>query len=261
VFRIIGAIVGYVIYGFIGAILGFFVGGLVGRVLTLGPGGANPFTLAQRQAVFLETLFVLTGRLAKADGQVSQHEIDHTEHFMRQLGMTAEHRQQAIAWFKQGADPAFDVAGACQHFLAACGHTRSLKQTLLVYLISSALADGHLHPAEDALLVEIAGRLGFDETSLRHLLEMVVNQARFGAGQASQAGAAEALDNAYKALGVTPDSSDAEVKRAYRKLMSQNHPDKLIGQGMPEDMVALATEQAKEIQLAYDLITRSRAAG
>ena len=67
-----------------------------------------------------------------------------------------------------------------------------------------------------------------------------------------------ALDDAYKALGVTKESSDAEIKRAYRKLISQYHPDKLMGQGLPEDMVAMATEQAKEIQLAYDLIKKSR---
>ncbi|MBA4383070.1 MAG: co-chaperone DjlA, partial [Sideroxydans sp.] len=69
---------------------------------------------------------------------------------------------------------------------------------------------------------------------------------------------AESLDDAYKALGVTKDSSDAEIKRAYRKLMSQYHPDKLMGQGMPEDMIKMATEQAKDIQLAYDLIKKTR---
>ena len=57
---------------------------------------------------------------------------------------------------------------------------------------------------------------------------------------------------------MSKDSTDAEVKRAYRKLMSQYHPDKLIGQGMPEDMIAMATEQSKEIQVAYDLIKKSR---
>jgi DnaJ like chaperone protein len=69
---------------------------------------------------------------------------------------------------------------------------------------------------------------------------------------------AVALGDAYKALGVTKDSTDAEIKRAYRKLMSQYHPDKLMGQGVPEDMIAMATEQAKEIQLAHDLIKKSR---
>ena len=66
------------------------------------------------------------------------------------------------------------------------------------------------------------------------------------------------MDDAYKALGVSADSTDQEVKKAYRKLISQYHPDKLMGQGVPEDMIKVATEQAKEVQLAYDLISKSR---
>ena len=73
-----------------------------------------------------------------------------------------------------------------------------------------------------------------------------------------QVDSAAALDDAYKALGVDKDSTDAEVKRAYRKLMSKYHPDKLMGQGLPEDMIKVATEQAKEIQLAYDLVCKQR---
>ena len=210
---------------------------------------------ALRQTVFLETVFVSMGKLAKADGHVSQQEIDHVEAFMQKLGMTTEHRQQAIVLFRQGADPAFDIAPAYQRFMSVCGHTKHLKQVLLVYLIVMALADGHFHPAEEALLADIASRLGYDRAAFRQLLDMVLNQSHFSGGQTVSA---SALDDAYKALGVTRDSTDAEIKRAYRKLMSQYHPDKLIGQGLPEDMIAMATEQAKEIQLAHDLIKKHR---
>ena len=84
---------------------------------------------------------------------------------------------------------------------------------------------------------------------------MLLNQSRFSGAETHSA---SALDNAYKALGVTSESSDQEIKRAYRKLMSQYHPDKLMGQGVPPDMIAVATEQAKEIQLAHDLIKKVR---
>jgi DnaJ like chaperone protein len=254
-FKLIGFIAGFYFFGFFGALFGLFAGSFIDRMLAYGPGGINPLQNSLRQAVFLETVFISMGKLAKADGHVSQYEIDHVEQFMQKLGMTEMHRQQAIALFKQGADPAFDIGPAYQRFMSVCGNTRHLKQVLLAYLIVMAHADGNFHPAEEALLTGIAGRLGYDHAEFRQILEMVQNQSHFAGGQA---GSASALDDAYKALGVSSDSTDAEIKRAYRKLMSQYHPDKLIGQGMPEDMVAMATEQAKEIQLAHDLIRKHR---
>jgi len=254
-FKIIGVVAGYYFFGLFGALFGLFVGSFIDRVRAYGSGGMNPLQNALRQAVFIETVFILMGKLAKADGQVSQDEIAHAEQFMQKLGMTAQHRQQAIAWFKQGADAAFDIEPTLMRFMAVCGHTKNLKEVLLAYLIVMALADGQYHPAEEALLTDIAGRLGYGPVAFRQMLDMVRNQSHFAGAQAN---AETALDDAYKALGVTKDSSDAEIKRAYRKLMSQYHPDKLMGQGVPEDMIAMATEQAKDIQLAHDLIKKSR---
>jgi len=254
-FKLIGVIAGYYFFGFFGGLFGLIVGAFFDRMRAYGSGGMNPLRNALRQAVFLETVFISMGKLAKADGQVSQDEIAHVEQFMQKLGMTAEHRVQAIALFKRGADPVFDIEPTVKKFMAVCGHTKDLKQMLLVYLIVTALADGHFHPAEEALLADIAAHLGYDQAAFKHLMDMVLNQSHFAGGQANTAAA---LDDAYKALGVTKDSTDQEIKRAYRKLISQYHPDKLIGQGMPEDMIAMATEQAKEIQLAHDLIKKSR---
>jgi DnaJ like chaperone protein len=254
-FKLIGFIAGYYFLGFFGALVGLFIGSFVDRMMAYGAGAINPLQNTLRQTVFLETLFISMGKLAKADGHVSQHEIDHVEQFMQKLGMTAEHRQQAIALFKQGADPAFDIAPTYDRFMSVCGHTRHLKQVLLVYLIVMGLADGNLYPAEEAFLAGIAARLGYGQAEFRRMLDMVLNQSHFSGGQDTTA---TALDDAYKALGVSRDSSDAEIKRAYRKLMSQYHPDKLMGQGLPDDMIVMATEQAKEIQLAYELVKKSR---
>jgi len=254
-FKFIGVIAGFFWFGFIGSILGYIVGAFIDRARNLGAGGINPLTNALRPAVFLETLFILMGKLSKADGHISQDEIDHVERFIQKLGMTTEHRAQAIAWFKKGADQAFEIEPTYQRFMSVCGHTKDLKQVLLVYLIVMAMADGHLHPAEEALLTELASHLGYGTAAFKQLMDMVLKQSHFGGPRPNPA---EELDDAYKALGVAKESSDQEIKRAYRKLMSQYHPDKLMGQGVPEDMIAVATEQAKEIQLAYDLIKKSR---
>jgi len=254
-FKIIGIFLGYYFLGIFGAILGYIVGSFIDRYRAYGAGAINPLTSAQRQTVFIETVFILMGKLAKADGRISQDEVSHVENFMAKMGMSSEHRRLAIALFKQGAEPGFDVEPKLNEFMAVCGHTNSLKQMLLVYLIVMALSDGVLNAAEEGMLKSFASHLGYDQLAFRQLLDMVLSQSHFAGGQATSA---DALDEAYKALGVTKESSDQEVKRAYRKLMSQYHPDKLMGQGVPQDMINMATAQTQEIQTAYELIRKSR---
>ena len=254
-FKLVCALLGFYFFGFFGSLIGYFLGGIVDRSRAYGIGGINPLSSGHRQKVFLETVFILQGKLAKADGHISKQEIAHVEQFFQKLGMSAEHKQNAITLFKQGSVPDFDIDPALREFMAVCGNTHHLRQMLLVYLIVMALSDGSIVSSEERLLISIAHHLGYDEAAFRHMLDMVLNQSHFAGGQATSA---TALEDAYKALGVSKDSTDQEIKHAYRKLMSQYHPDKLMGQGLPEDMIAVATEQAKEVQVAYDLITKNR---
>lgn len=256
-FKLIGTVIGFYLLGFLGAIIGFFIGSGIDRNIAYGTGGINPLSHALRQSVFIETLFLLKGKLAKADGHISQDEVDHTEQIIQQLGMSAEHRKIAIDLFKKGSSLDFDIGPQLNKFVQVCGNTNNLKQVLLVYLIVLALADGQIDSTEETMLSDIALHLGYSQEAFRQLLVMVTNQSHF-AGTSGQATSPSALEDAYKALGVSKESSDQEVKRAYRKLMSQYHPDKLMGQGLPKDMIDVATKQAQEVQVAYDLITKSR---
>jgi len=255
-FKYVGLVLGYWALGFFGALLGFFIGGSIDRARELGVGGINPLTTKQRQHIFLETVFILMGKLAKADGHISKQEVNHVEDFIKKAGMTAEHRKEAIRLFKQGAEANFDIDETLDRFMQNCGHTLHLRQTLLMYVTVISLADGKLDPAEREVLEYIATRIGYSQAEFKHILDSVLNQANFSRHQTDPVAA---LDDAYKVLGVSKQSTDQEIKRAYRKLMSQHHPDKLMGQGVPEDMIKVATEKAKEIQLAYDLIKKSRA--
>ena len=101
-YKIIGVIIGFYVLGIIGAFLGFFFGSFLDRFKAYGAAGVNPLSAGKRQAVFLETVFVLMGKLAKVDGRISEVEISHVEQFMKKLGMSSEHRLQAIALFKTG---------------------------------------------------------------------------------------------------------------------------------------------------------------
>ncbi|PWQ94960.1 co-chaperone DjlA [Leucothrix pacifica] len=264
------AIIGYIYYGFWGALIGFFLGAWLSNRFSrssAGMFGVNPKTREQRQSGFIKTLFLLMGKLAKADGRVSEAEIAHAEAFMQQLGMTPEHRKEAIRLFKQGARSEFSLDETISEFKTTTGNAANLKQLLVMYLLGAALADGKIELVEQELLREIAIKLGFSEQSFNQLLMMIQAQSQFRGGgyqysgggqQSSAASAASSLSSAYQALGVDKDISDSALKKSYRKLMSEFHPDRLIGQGLPEDMIKVATERSKEIQAAYDLIKKSR---
>tara|TARA_B110000444_G_C18803642_1_gene578775 strand:- start:501 stop:1280 length:780 start_codon:yes stop_codon:yes gene_type:complete len=255
-YKFIFALLGFQLLGFFGAFLGYCIGSSIDRARNYGIGGINPLGNARRQKVFLETTFVMMGKLAKADGHISKDEINHIEVFIKKIGMTDDHRQSAIQQFKRGSAANDDeIQNVLSVFLKACGQTSQLKQALLMYLIVMALADGNLDLAEEALLEKVALRLGYSQTEFKNFLEMILNQSHFsGNGPTSESSIAEA----YKALGVTSECNDQELKKAYRKLMSQNHPDKLMGQGLPEDMIKVATERSQEIQSAYDFLKNHR---
>ncbi len=235
----------------------------------------NPAMREEVERAFFNTVLPLLGRLAKSDGRISEEEISSTEELMRKMGLGDEDRKRAIELFKAGAQPEFDVDESLSVFLQHCGRFNNLKQIFLVYMITIAYADGTLHSEEEALLARVADKLGYSKFAFNHLLGMIQAQTHFYRGQQEEAGyrssgrqysgnqfESRATQNeltlAYKALGVDADVDDKTLKKAYRKLMSEYHPDKLQGRGVPEDMVKLATERSQEIQAAYDLIKKHR---
>jgi DnaJ like chaperone protein len=255
---------GKIIAGFFGLLLGglpgLLLGVLAGHFFDRGLSGqlslASPERLARMQQTFFETAFQLLGHVAKADGRVSESEIAQAEALMRQLGIVGGRRQAAIAEFKRGAAADYELEKALSRFNQDCAGPRVVAQTLLVFVISMAQADGTVDRQEHDVLASVARYLGYQAAEFERLLQMVQAQSHFH--ETASAPARDQLTDAHQALGVEAGCSDRELKRAYRKLMSEHHPDKLIARGVPESMMKVATEKAQEIQAAYELIKTSR---
>jgi DnaJ like chaperone protein len=253
---------GTVIVGLIGlaaaGIIGFMLGLLIGQVLdrtllkNLHVGSAKNVDRIRHS--FFETTFLLLGYLAKADGRISPSETDYADKIIAQMAMSAEQRQQALELFAQGAGSAFELEPAVSEFVHSCGRQQLPQQTLLFFLISLAHAEHGITPSEQAALVRIARLIGVGEAQLGTLLRMANAQQQF-----HQQGATS-IDDAYAALGLSSSASDTDVKQAFRKRMSENDPDKLLANGVPEEMSRVATEHAQQIQTAYDMIKQTRPA-
>ena len=181
---------------------------------------------------------------------------------MAQMDLDGERRRAAIRLFEQGKARDFPLGDVLDQFRRECHRRTSLIQMFLEIQIQAAYADGPPNAAEDRLLLHICGRLGIPEFLYRRLEQLVRFQQAFAGAQAGTrqpAARGPTLDQAYKVLGLTPKASDEEVKRAYRRLLSQHHPDKLVSKGLPEEMMKLASEKTHEIRQAYELITKARA--
>jgi DnaJ like chaperone protein len=279
--KVVGGLLGFAAGGPLGALLGTTLGHGVDRgVERLAEDMGLPFGDRRRmESAFFTATFAVMGHVAKADGRVSEAEIALAETVMQRLQLTGERRTAAIALFRQGKQPGFDLRAVIARFRRECLGRRLLVQLFLEVQLQAAYADGEPSVAKRAVLEEIRVGLGLSPVLFRQLENLVRMQRRFagaGAGpreRASQQGGGRAggagrrapsagptLKDAYALLGVSPKDSDDAVKRAYRKLMSQHHPDKLASKGLPEDMIRLASQKTHEIRQAYEMVQAARAA-
>jgi DnaJ like chaperone protein len=244
-----------------GALLGAWLGHRFDKGIGLNfnsLGGAK--SDAERQATFFYSSFSVMGYIAKANGQVTQHEIAFANAYMDKLGLKDALRQQAQDAFRDGKTTGFPLTERLTELKSAVGNRQDLLLLFLEIQIQVAFADGRLDEDERDVLHQIANGLGYSAQELDKLLEMIIagenfhQQGRPGANQ-SFAPSGKQLENAYKVLGVSDQNSSGEIKKAYRKLMSQHHPDKLVAKGLPPEMMETAKQKAQDIQAAYELIS------
>ena len=256
--KVIGGTFGFMLGGPLGALFGAALGhsfdrGLQSNLRALPGDGVNATRQERAQAAFFSATFGVMGHIAKADGQVSAEEIRLAGAVMDQLGLRGEMRNAAQNLFNAGKAPDFPLDDILAQLQRECRYSRNLARLFVEIQIQAVYADGKVHPSERLLLDYIADLLGLAAGELAQL-EAVV-RAHAGPGGSA---APMPQEEAYAILGVSPDMGDAEVKRAYRRLMNRHHPDKLVAKGLPEEMMRAATEKTREIKAAYERVKEAR---
>jgi DnaJ like chaperone protein len=250
--KLIGGAFGYMLGGPLGALLGAALGHKFDKGIQLGDTltGFDSGDQERIQAAFFTATFSVMGHLAKADGRVTSAEISNAEAIMAQMQLNQRQRKAAIELFNQGKNDNFALNDVLAQFRRECHRRINLIQMFLEIQISTAFADNNLHPAERDLLYRIGEQLGVARQQLDHLFHL--------AGGIKPASSADEIAEAYKILGVGKTATDAEIKKAYRRLMNQHHPDKLVSKGLPEEMIRIANEKTQTIKQAYERIKKSR---
>lgn len=257
--KFLGVILGSLFFhGPIGALLGFYIGhlydsGQLNRYV--GGGGYNG------QQLFFDATFSIMGFVAKADGRVSERQIETAERIMRQMGLTGDKRQRAIQQFSEGKQPGFDFRAVLGALKQRFWLQQDLIRTFLEIQVQIAMSDGVLSAASREALLQVFSTLGLATENF----DIFEKQSRAGYNyrhyrqqHTAHQSSGPSLSDAYDLLEVTSTASDAEVKKAYRKMMSKHHPDRLMSKGVPPEMIKMATQKTQQVKEAYEQIKASR---
>jgi len=256
--KALGAVVGVFAAGPVGALFGTFIGHLfdVEAETRLHPARPQATALGVQEAFFRST-FQVMGHIAKADGRVSEEEIRAARAMMNELRLGENEVRFAIELFRQGKAADFPLEATLQQLYRACRNRPDLCRMFMQIQLQAALWGGGLHPSARRVLGRVCAALdvsAYELVQMEALLRMQ-QSARQSHGTSASV---DRVAQAYEVLGVTTASSDAEVIKAYRRLMNQNHPDKLHAKGLPESMMKVAEEKTRQIRAAYEVLCEAR---
>lgn len=274
--RLLGTLFGFMVGRLLGACVGFYIGYLFDKSVKQDfekAGGFQGFfnsdDVSERQALFFSSCFSVMGHIAKSNGRVSEQHIQAASAFMNEMGLQGEDKKEAQQAFRAGKTDDFSLANTLRDFREQFAGRFDLVQLFLEIQIQMAFSDGYLAPQEKQLLEQVSKHLGISTRHFSFILKRYQaefafrqQQSRFsGHSQHRQQRAPQqpemGREQALSILGLDKNADSREIKKAYRKLMAQHHPDKLVSQGLPEHLMTIAKQKSQDIQAAYEYLKKA----
>lgn len=237
--KLLGGAAGFAFGGPIGALMGAMLGHSFDRRQEGGGAGAG-LGMGMRQTAFTLAVIALGAKMAKADGHVTRDEV---EVFKRVFNISPHEMGTVGRLFDEAKKEASGYEPYAEQIATMFRRAPDVLEDLLGALFLIAKADGNVHPAERAFLEHVAQIFGFSEARYARIRESYLGDDG---------------GDAYAILGVSPSISDAGLKKAYRKLIREHHPDRLMAQGLPQEFIDVANDKLAAINDAYDRIEKER---
>ncbi|MFQ5972174.1 MAG: TerB family tellurite resistance protein [Alphaproteobacteria bacterium] len=237
--KIIGGAAGFAIGGPLGGLLG----AVAGHVYDARKGDEESTREPEKAVAFTVAVIALGAKLAKADGVVTKAEV---AAFREVFHVAPEETRNVARVFNLARKHAHGYESYARQVAGMFAHNPAVLEELVDCLFHIARADGKVSQREIHYIENVARIFGFSDADFRR-----IRSANIGPDHADP----------YEILGVDHSASDKEIRAAYRKLVRENHPDRLIAQGMPEDFVAVANGKLAAINHAYERVERERAGG
>jgi DnaJ like chaperone protein len=233
--------------------LGLFFNKEYKRAMTARLNGSEPNARlpngGRSELLFTIAMFATLGRIAKLDGRVTQGEVKYATTIMELMGLEQESRLQAIDYFEQGKLPESDVLGCIQNMVKVIGAKSPLADLFLKIQCRMAYIKGDIRLKEKLLLRDTAELLGFSVVEFLDICTQMQSHADY-----KQYKARNHIYNAYNVLQLEPSAEDGEIRRAYLRMMSRYHPDKLVRDNLSEETLKQAQEKSTAIRDAYEAL-------
>jgi DnaJ like chaperone protein len=211
----------------------------------------------QVSQLFFEVAFEVMGQVAKVDGRVSENEIRVARGIMQGMRLDDAQVRSAIDCFTRGKSASYPLTERLAELARQMGDRGDLARAFMQIQLQAAVAAEPIGAEKRQLLWRVASALGVSRAELAQI-ESLLRAHAANASRGAQVNEAAALEAAYAVLGVPADASNEAVKTAYRRLMNQHHPDKLVARGLPESMAAVAEQKTQEIRAAYEKVKARR---